>query len=275
MFRVAAIQLNSRDDKAANLAAVETWVARAANNGAQLVALPELWTYLGPEAGHRENAEPIPGPVTRTLGALASRHQIILHAGSFLELAHEDGGERIYNTSVVFDARGSMVARYRKIHLFDAEPVAGATAYRESTTTSAGSDIVVTEIGGQHIGMAICYDLRFPELFRALALKGAEIVVMPSAFTLETGRDHWEVLVRARAIENAYFLVAPGQWGPHPPGRRTYGRSLVVDPWGIVLAQAPDGTGLVLADLDLDRVADARRRLPALATRRPDVYGDP
>ncbi len=273
VLRVAAIQLNSRDDKAANLAAAEAAIARAAEGGAELVALPELWTYLGPDDGHAANAEPIPGPVTERLAALARRHHVILHGGSFLEVDRSSGGERIYNTAVLFDRQGHLVARYRKLHLFDAEPTADARAYRESATTTAGDEIVVADVEGLRLGLAICYDLRFPELFRALVLGGAEIIILPSAFTLETGRDHWEVLIRARAIENGCYVIAPAQFGPRPPGRVTYGRSLVVDPWGTVLAQAPDGTGIVRADLDLDRVREVRHRLPSLAHRRPEVYG--
>jgi predicted amidohydrolase len=271
-LRVAAVQLNSRDDKAANLAAAEALIARAAEGGARLVALPELWTYLGPEAGHRANAEPIPGPTTERLSALARRFGIVLHGGSMLEAA-DDAGGRPYNTAVLFDARGRLVARYRKIHLFDAAPLDTAAPYRESASTAAGDAVVTAETDGLRLGLAICYDLRFPELFRALALDGAEIIVLPAAFTLETGRDHWEVLVRARAIETGCYVVAPDQHGPCPPDRVKYGRSLIVDPWGTVLAQAPDGPGVIWAEIEPERVADARRRLPSLAGRRDDIFG--
>ncbi len=270
---VALIQLNSRDDKAANIAAAEAAIVAAAEGGARLVALPELWTYLGPEAGNHANAEPIPGPVTERLGALARRYRITLHGGSMLEAADDGGDGRVYNTAVTFDASGALVAVYRKIHLFDAEPTAQGKPYRESATTAAGDRIVTVECDGLRLGLATCYDLRFPELFRTLALRGAEIVVMPSAFTLETGRDHWEPLLRARAIENGCFMLAPGQCGQRPPNRRTYGHSMVVDPWGDALAEGPEETpAIVRAEIDTDRVAEVRRRIPSLANRRPEVY---
>jgi deaminated glutathione amidase len=270
--RVAAVQLNSRDDKAANIAAAETLIGRAAEGGARLVVLPELWTYLGPEAGNAANAEPIPGPTTELLAALARQHQITLHGGSFLEAAPEAGDGRCYNTAVLLDAQGQLVVKYRKIHLFDADPLPGAAPYRESATVAPGSDVATATVDGLRLGLATCYDLRFPELFRALAQRGAEVLTLPAAFTLETGRDHWEVLVRARAIENGCFVIAPDQWGAHPPVRVKFGHSLIVDPWGTVLAQAPDGPGVIWADLDLERMAEVRHRLPSLANRRPETY---
>lgn len=274
-IRVAAIQLNSRDDKAANVAAALAAITHAAEAGAQLVVLPEVWTYLGPPAGNAANAEPIPGPITAQLAALARRHSIILHGGSILEAPTNDAasaGHRPYNTAVLFDQSGRLVATYRKIHLFDAAPQDGATPYRESETVAPGNAIVTAEIAGLRLGLATCYDLRFPELFRALVLRGAELILLPAAFTLETGRDHWEPLLRARAIENGCYIVAAGQVGPYPPNRVAYGRSMIVDPWGTVRAQAPDEPGFILAELDLARVADVRRRIPSLANRRPEVY---
>jgi deaminated glutathione amidase len=271
-MRAAVVQMHSGANKGANVAEAAALIQQAAEGGAQLVVLPELWTYLGAESGNRENAEPIPGPLTRRLGALARERHLLLHAGSFVEVDVGADGERVYNTAVCFDATGELVARYRKIHLFDTDPVPGGRPYRESATTAPGDEVVVFECEGLRIGLATCYDLRFPELFRALALRGAEVLMVPSAFTLETGRDHWEVLVRARAIENGCYMLAPGQWGARADGRTTYGRSMIVDPWGTVLAQAPDGAGVAYAEIDTERVTEARRRLPVLANRRPECY---
>jgi predicted amidohydrolase len=273
-MRVAAVQLNSRDDKAANIAAAEAGIVGAAESGARLIVLPELWTYLGHPAGNRANAEPIPGPVTERLGALARRFSVTLHGGSMLELPPGSSADaKPYNTAFLFDTTGALVARYRKLHLFDTAPRDGDEPYRESATTAAGDEIVAAAVDGLKLGLATCYDLRFPELFRALALRGAEIMLLPAAFTLETGRDHWEPLLRARAIENTCYLIAAGQVGPHPPHRMVYGRSLIVDPWGTVIAQAPDEPCVLTAEIDIARVADVRRRIPSLANRRPDVYG--
>jgi predicted amidohydrolase len=271
--RVALLQLNSRDDKAANIAEAEAAIIHAAEAGARLVVLPELWTYLGPAAGNRANAEPIPGRVTERLADLARRYAITLHGGSMLEAPAEGAVEsRPYNTAVLFDAAGRLAATYRKIHLFDAAPVDGDTPYLESDSTAAGDRIVALEVDGLRVGLATCYDLRFPELFRALALAGAELILLPAAFTRETGRDHWEPLLRARAIENGCFVLAAGQAGPHPRERVCHGHSMVLDPWGTVLAEAGDGPDILLVELDLARVAEVRRRMPSLANRRPDVY---
>jgi deaminated glutathione amidase len=274
-LRVAAVQLNSADDKAANIAAAAAGISRAAELGARLVVLPELWTYLGPSEGNRKNADPIPGPVSELLATLAQRHAIVLHGGSILELPSGSSSDsRPYNTALLFGPDGRLLTTYRKLHLFDATPDENAAPYRESETIARGDAIVTVEVEGLKLGLATCYDLRFPELFRALALRGAEILPLPAAFTLETGRDHWEPLIRARAIENGCYVVAAGQVGSFPPRRMTYGRSMIVDPWGTILAQAPDEPTVVIAEIDLDRIADVRRRIPSLANRRADVYGD-
>jgi predicted amidohydrolase len=268
-LRAGAVQLNSTDDLEQNLATADRLVRRAAALGAELVCLPEKWTVLG-EAQHlRAGAQPLDGEAISWARSVARELGLDLVAGSFVEA--RPGAERLGNTSVHIGPDGELRTIYRKLHLFDVE-VDGRT-YAESDTDEAGSEIVVSRLQDEtSLGLSICYDLRFPELFRILALRGAEVVTLPSAFTLPTTRDHWEVLVRARAIENQCFMVAPNQIGTHPGGFRTGGRSLIVDPWGVVLACAPDTETVIVADLDLDRVAEVRRRIPALAHRRTDAY---
>ena len=271
-LRVAAIQMNSQDDKAANVDTALALIDRAAAAGARLVALPEVWTYLGPEAGNRTNAEPIPGPTTDRLADRARRHGIYVHAGSIYE--QERGDPRLYNTTAVLDPDGNLIVRYRKIHMFDVV-LDGMATHQESATVWPGSEIVLADVDGVSVGLAICYDLRFPELFRILALRGAEVVVLPAAFTMTTGKDHWEVLIRARAIENGIFMIAPGQVGQHPPGNWCYGRSLIVDPWGTVLATAPDAETVITAELDRELLRKVRRQIPSLGNRRQECYAWP
>jgi len=266
--RVACIQLNSRDDKAANVAAAAELVRRAAAAGARLVALPETWTYKGSHARLAGEAEAIDGPSNSLLAGLARELGVYVLAGSLYELSGQP--DRYYNASVLFDPSGEPLAVYRKAHLFDA--VSGTKVYRESDDQLPGDELVVAQVDGVAVGLSICYDLRFPELYRALALRGARLLLVPSAFTEHTGRDHWEVLLRARAIENGCFVVAPDQWGVHGEGRLCHGRSMIVDPWGTVLACAPDGVGLCDAELDLAVVERVREQLPALKHRRPELY---
>jgi deaminated glutathione amidase len=275
-LRVAAVQLNSTVDAAANLAAADRLTRAAAADGARLIVLPEKWTALGSDEDLRAGAQTLDGPGLSWARACARELGVDLVAGSFMERVEGAGGRaaaagKLANTSVHIGPDGEVRAVYRKLHLFDVE-VAGR-AYRESAVTEPGEEIVVSATAeGVELGLSICYDLRFPELFRVLALRGARVVVLPSAFTLPTTRDHWEVLVRARAIENEVFVVAANQVGPHPGGHRSGGRSMIVDPWGVVLAQAEDGEGFVAADLDLDRQQEIRAQLPVLAHRRPGVY---
>ncbi len=266
---VAVVQMNSGDDKRANIAAALAGIDRAAATGARLVALPEVWTYLGPVCGHADAAETIPGSLTDDFAERAREHGVYLHLGSFFERV--EGEPHLFNTSVVFGPDGHEVARYRKIHLFDVD-ITADTAYRESTTIAPGEEIVTFDLDGITVGLAICYDLRFPELFRILALRGADAIILPSAFTMATGRDHWEPLIRARAIENAVYMIAPGQVGQHPPGLWCYGRSMIVDPWGIVVAQAPDEPTVITATLDFVNQERIREQIPALANRLPDRY---
>jgi deaminated glutathione amidase len=267
-LRVAAVQMTSSADRERNLAAAEALVRRAAGAGARLVVLPEKWPFVhGPRL--LEAAEPLDGPSVTAAQGWARELGIAVLAGSIVERV--EGESRARNTSVLVRPDGSVAAVYRKLHMFDVD--VGGRSYRESAATAPGQEIVVAEALGRRIGMSVCYDLRFPELYRRLADGGAELFVVPSAFTAVTGRDHWEPLLRARAIENQAFVVAAGQYGRHDDGAESHGRSMVVDPWGIVLAQAPDGEGLAVADLDFARLEEVRARLPALRHRRPEVYG--
>jgi predicted amidohydrolase len=272
-LRVAAVQLNSTAEKAANLAVADRLTRAAAADGAKLVVLPEKWSVLGRDEDLRAGAEPLDGPAISWARELARELEIDLVAGSIVERL--PGGE-LANTSVHVGPDGEPRAAYRKLHMFDVE-VEGR-AYRESAVTAPGEEVVLsTTAAAIELGLAICYDLRFPELFRALAVRGARVLALPSAFTLPTTRDHWEILVRARAIEDELFVVAANQAGPHPGGHRSGGRSLIVDPWGVVLARAGDEEreGFLCADLDLERQAQIRAQLPVLSHRRPAVYGGP
>jgi deaminated glutathione amidase len=265
-MKVALIQMNSQGDKAANLAEARRLIERAvAEEAPRLVALPEVFTCmtLDPEA-RRRAAEPLGnGEAYRTLQELAAAHRVYLHGGSLIE----QGGDRLYNTTVVFDPEGREIARYRKIHLFDVVTPDGKQ-YRESNSFGRGHDIVTFEAGGVTFGLTICYDLRFAELFLALAARGAKVILVPAAFTLQTGRDHWEVLLRARAIETQTYVLAPAQWGTYGDGRRAnYGRSLIADPWGHVIAKAPDRVGYLAARLDFEAVDRVRAAIPVAQHR--------
>jgi predicted amidohydrolase len=271
-MRAAAIQLNSTADKGRNLEAAERLVRDAAEDGAELVALPEKWNLLGDAEALRQGAEPLGGPTLTAAGSWARELGIHLLAGSVAERV--EGQAKLFNTSVLIGPAGDLHARYRKIHMFDVD--VGAVSYRESETEEPGEEIVAAAIAGSlpevTLGMTVCYDLRFPELYRILAVRGATVFSVPSAFTFDTGKDHWEVLLRARAIENQAFVLAPNQVGEAPPQSRSYGHSMVVDPWGKVLAEAPDGEGFVAADLDLSEEERIRSTLPSLANRRPGSY---
>lgn len=269
-LRVAAVQLNSQDDKPRNVQRALELIERAADEGAELIVLPEYVTYLGRRSGYADAAEPVPGPVTEQFAASARRRGVYLLAGSLLERSAVAG--RYYNTSLLFDPQGELVAKYRKIHLFDLDLGPETNGYRESAMILPGEEIVTAPLGGRRIGLTTCYDLRFPELYRLLALDGAEVITVPAAFTLETGRDHWELLLRARAVENQVYVIAAAQVGSYPPGQRCYGRSMIVDPWGTVLAQAPDEETVVLATLDFARLRRIRAMLPTLTNRRPEAY---
>jgi deaminated glutathione amidase len=264
----AAIQMSSTPDKGENKRTAKALVREAVSSGAELVALPELWSCHGLDEVYRENAEPVPGPTTGFLGDLARELGVYVLGGSILE--GDPGTERLSNTSTFFDPSGEMTAVYRKIHLFDVK--VSDKEYLESANIAPGNEIVTAKAGVATVGLSVCYDVRFPELYRLLALRGAEILAVPAAFTLQTGKDHWEILLRARAVENQAFVLAPAQWGRKADGRRTYGRSMIVDPWGTVLATCPDRDGYALATLDLDYLDRFRAEFPALANRRPEAY---
>ncbi len=268
-MRAAAVQLTATDDPDATRAVADRLIREAAHRGATLVVLPEKWQAYGTGAVLRGAAEALDGPRGRWAAALAAELSIDLVAGSVSELRAP--GERLANTSVHYGLDGATRAVYRKLHLFDVD--VDGHRYRESDDEQAGDDMVLSTLAdGTRIGMTICFDVRFPELYRALSAAGARVLAVPSAFTLATTRDHWEPLLRARAIENQCFVVAANQIGEHPGGARTGGRSMIVDPWGTVLAQAADGEGVCVADLDLARQDDVRRALPALDLRREDAY---
>lgn len=268
-MRVAAVQLNSAADQVANMAAADRLTRAAAADGAKLIVLPEKWTAMGEEADLRRAAETLEGAAVGWARAIARELRVDLIAGSILERV--PGQDKLANTSVHVDPHGEIRALYRKVHMFDVE-VEGRV-YRESNLEQPGEELVVSHAAnGVELGMSICYDLRFPELYRILAVQGALVLTLPAAFTLATTRDHWETLIRARAIENQAFVVAANQFGSHSAGQRSGGRSMIVDPWGLVLAQAADGVGHIVADLDLERQRQVRATLPSLANRRPSAY---
>ena len=263
-MRVAVCQLNARADRAHNLAIARELLAQAAAAGAELAVLPEYVDYLGP-GETAPKPEPADGEFAEFFADAARELGIWVHAGSFHEAGPDE--RRTYNTSLIFNPAGELTATYRKIHLYDVE-IPGRVSYKESRSVAPGDETVVTSIAGTPTGLSICYDLRFPELYRRLAIAGARVLVVPAAFMLHTGRDHWEVLLRARAIESQCYVVAAGQIGDHDPGRTCFGRSMIIDPWGTVLAQAPDTVGIVTAEIDLERLEEIRTELPSLANRR-------
>jgi predicted amidohydrolase/nucleoside 2-deoxyribosyltransferase len=263
-----AIQMSSTPNKEENLDTAERLVRSAVSSGAALIALPELWNCHGLEDVYRESAEPIPGPTTEFLGGLARELGVYILGGSILERV--PASTKPHNTSTFFGPDGGMMALYRKIHLFDVKTP--DRDYLESGTIASGTEIVTAKAGATTVGLSVCYDVRFPELYRLLALRGAEVLTVPAAFTLHTGKDHWEILLRARAVENQVYVIAPAQWGRKADGRWTYGRSIIVDPWGTVLAQCPDRDGFALATLDLDYLDRIREEFPAFKNRRPEAY---
>jgi predicted amidohydrolase len=267
-LRVACVQINSSPSKAENLERMEPLVARAAATGADLVLLPEKWNGLGSHEILLDVAEALDGGETvEAMSRWSRTHGVTLVGGSIAE--RREGRDKLSNTCVVLDPDGEVAAVYRKIHMFDVE--VGGVVYRESEIEEPGDGPVSCEVEGWRLGLTVCYDLRFPELYRILAVEGAELVTVPAAFTLFTGKDHWELLLRARAVENQCYVVAANQWGA-VEGKASYGRSSIVDPWGVVLAQAPDGDGVVSAELDRAHMERIRRSVPSLANRQPAAY---
>jgi nitrilase len=264
-MKVVLVQMNSQADKAANLAQARLLIEQAvAEERPDLVALPEMWTCLAEdEPAKRAAAEPVPGgEAYGLLQELAARHRIVLHGGSLIE----QDGPVLYNTTLVFDRDGREPARYRKLHLFDITTPDGRE-FRESATFGRGARVVTYDALGTRIGCSICYDLRFPELYLELAKAGAKVILVPSNFTLQTGKDHWEVLLRARAIETQTYVLAPAMWGRYGQGRMSYGHSLIADPWGHVIAKAQDRVGYIAARLDLEEVERVRARMPCAEHR--------
>ena len=261
MFLAAVLQLQSTSDEAANFAQARELTGRAAAAGARLVATPENTNYLGPHEEKVRRAEPLDGPTVARFAGLAREHSIHFLLGSYNERGADE--RRCFNTSVLFGPDGGIVAVYRKIHLFDVD-VPGGVRFAESQTVVPGEAIVLAETALARLGMTICYDLRFGELYRALRRRGAEVMLVPSAFTLTTGRDHWEPLLRARAIETQCYVLAPAQWGRHDDAglKESYGHAMIVDPWGLVVAMAADGPGYALAEIDLERVTRVRGAIP-------------
>ena len=267
-LHVAAIQMNSQGDVGSNLSRASELLKQAAAGGAKIALLPENFALMGEDGDKRRFAEDLDagsGPIWQMLSSVARDLRIAIIAGGLPERSPDPTCP--FNTCAVFGDSGELLTRYRKIHMFDVD-LADGTCYRESASTAAGESVVVAEIAGARVGLSVCYDLRFPELYRELAKRGAEVLVVPAAFTLLTGKDHWHVLLRARAIEAQAYVVAAGQWGKHPRGRTTYGKSCIIDPWGEVIAQASEGEGVVFSTIDLTYLERVRRSLPSLQHRR-------
>jgi deaminated glutathione amidase len=268
-MRAAAVQLNSTDDKERNMATADRLTREAAADGADLIVLPEKFNVLGEHEDYVAGAETLDGPTISWARETARELGLDLVAGSIVE--KREGREKLGNTSVHVGPDGEVKGVYRKIHMFDV--VVGGIEYRESASEEPGDEIVVSDAAdGIPVGLTVCYDLRFPELFRILAIRGARVITLPAAFTKVTGRAHWEILVRARAIENQAFVVAADQIGTHPPDKESFGGSMIVDPWGEVLARAPDEECFIAANLDFARQDDVRDKLPSLANRVASAY---
>ncbi len=269
-MRIGLVQMNTQSVKEKNLDCALEMIDELAGQNAALVILPEFFNFLGPDREIVDNAELFASsPTLEAIRNKALEHNIYIHMGSFAER----DGEQVYNTGVVFNSAGDIVAKYRKIHLFDVE-VPGGRRYFESDIITAGETVATFLMEGITFGLATCYDLRFPEMFRSLMKLGAQVILLPAAFTLETGRDHWQLLLRARAVENLCWVAAPNQWGPCPPNHKSFGRSMIVDPWGVVIAQAGDGVMSLIADIDFKYQEKIRARFPALSHIKNHLFGN-
>jgi predicted amidohydrolase len=267
-YLVGVVQMDTRNDKAANMKQACAFIDEAAARGVKLVAFPENISLMDLEI-KESDFESIPGYTTEILMAKAKEHGLFINCGSIKEAAGK--GKKPYNTSVLIDDKGTIIAKYRKLHLFDVTLPEG-TETLESSRNQAGSEIVQVETELGNLGLTICYDIRFPELYRILTLRGAQIIFTPANFTTPTGKDHWEAILKARAIENGCYIVAPAQIGAKMPGFSSFGSSLVVDPWGTVIARAGERPGLTVAEIDLDYLDKVRGMVPSLKNRRADVY---
>ncbi|KAB1190605.1 carbon-nitrogen hydrolase family protein [Haloferax sp. MBLA0076] len=268
-FVAAACQMDSNDDKRANVERALEFVDQAADVGADFVAFPEMMSYIGPKDQYPDVAESIDGEIVHQFAAKAKAYGLYIHTGSFFERIPDS--DRVYNTSVMIGPEGDVLDTYRKVHLFDIE-LDGDVEYEESERVAPGTEAVTVETDIATFGLSICYDLRFPHLYQTMAHRGANVLLVPAAFTMFTGKDHWEPLLRARAIENQSYVIAPAQIGEKPSSPTTYGRTLVVDPWGNVISKAKDTEEVVTATIDMDYLEDTRRELQSLRHTRPDVY---
>lgn len=268
-MKIALVQMNTKQDKEKNLKDITNFISEAAESGAELVSLPEYCTYMGKDEDKSKHAEAIPDGRTSTLlKDLAKKYSIFIHVGSILEEHSED---KSYNTSFIVNPKGEVIGKYQKIHLFDIE-IEGVSKYMESKSILNGSSPQVVDLPIGKAGLSICYDMRFPELYRGYALEGAKVLFIPAAFTRYTGMLHWELILRARAVENQCFVIAAGQFGENLPGKECYGSSMVVDPWGMVISRASEGTGVIYANLDMSLVDKARTSIPSLQNRKPEFY---
>lgn len=267
-FLMAMLQIDSQDDKKKNLEKVSVMIDEAASHGAQFVSMPENVYYCGPNSGVFANAETIPGPMSDFFVSKAKQHKIWLHCGSIGQVI--PGEKRLYNTTLLINRKGEIVAHYEKIHMYDVQIKNGPTT-RESDTKIPGHRIVVADTDFCKVGLSICYDMRFPEVYRIMALLGAKIMFVPANYTMFTGKDHWECILKARAIENQCYIVAPAQVGKKP-AFQAYGRSMIINPWGVTVACAEDRETIVYGEIDVDYVDQVRQQLPSLINRQPKAY---